>query len=139
MEESHKLPVVLSIYPDAGALPPGPLCSHLLNILESCTLLHTFGLAPAFGGATLRPRTRSAKRGSVVRKIAVVLWGMAWAIGGCAAAPVSVPLPHGHPADPTSEESPFAPPANPFASAAQAEDPEWEPPAPPQGHGGHRP
>ncbi|MEW6489543.1 MAG: hypothetical protein AB1578_16705 [Thermodesulfobacteriota bacterium] len=74
-----------------------------------------------------------------MRKIAIVLGGMAWAWGGCAAAPVSVPLPHGHPADPASEESPFVAPANPFASAAQAEDPELEPPAPHQGHGGHRP
>jgi hypothetical protein len=74
-----------------------------------------------------------------VRKIAVVLGGMVWAWGACSAAPVSVPLPHGHPADPASEESPFAPPANPFAGGAQVEAPERGPPAPHPGHGGHRP
>lgn len=74
-----------------------------------------------------------------MRKIAVVLGGMAWAWGGCVAAPVGVPLPQGHPADPASEETLFVPPPNPFATAAQAEDPEPERAVSHPTHGGHRP
>lgn len=75
-----------------------------------------------------------------MRTVAVWLMGFTWAIGGCAAAPVAVPLPQGHPADPASQESLFVPPSNPFTNALPAgreRDP--SPASPHPEHGGHRP